>query len=62
MTDWVSSCNGPSACVEIRAYAGFVLLSAGVDPCTTLAMTEAEWREFVAAVKAGEYDEVVSDG
>ncbi|HEX5995986.1 MAG TPA: hypothetical protein VFY84_12660 [Jiangellales bacterium] len=62
MTYWIGACDGASACVEIRPYAGYVLARAGVDPCVTLPMTEAEWLEFLAAVKRGAFDKVVSDG
>lgn len=58
-TEWYSACDGASACVKVRRYAGFVELCAGVDPHAITPMTEEEWQDFITAVKAGKFDAYV---
>jgi Domain of unknown function (DUF397) len=44
-------------CVEVEAAAGGVLVRDSKDPAgPVLAFTPGEWAEFLAGVKAGEFD------
>lgn len=43
-------------CVQIAARGGTVMLRSSLAPDSTLAMTRAEWLEFLAAAKEGLFD------
>lgn len=52
-----SSFCGDSACVEVKIEPGWVVrVREHRDPRSYLIFTPKEWAEFVAGVKAGEFD------
>jgi hypothetical protein len=57
VSDWIRGCHD-SACVEVARFGQVVVLRASVVPRAELTITVREWREFVAGVKAGRFDEV----
>ena len=59
MTEWKSSslCGGHGSCVEVgRCRDGHVEVRNSRYPQEFLAFNPSEWAEFIAAVKAGEFD------
>jgi hypothetical protein len=45
------------ACVEVGTLGELILLRSSVDPDgTTVALSRAEWQEFVVGVKGGDFD------
>jgi hypothetical protein len=49
-------------CVEVAALAGEVAMRSSQSPNVILTFTEAEWRQFVLGVKAGDFDDVLGVG
>jgi hypothetical protein len=48
---------GTAACVEVLTESTYVGLRNSTDPNgPALSFTPAEWREFIAGVKAGDFD------
>lgn len=60
--EWRGRCDNGASCVEVRQYAGYVLLRAAVDPHAVTPIRPGEWAEFVAAVKRGDFDLDGTDG
>lgn len=58
MSEWRRACDGASACVEVREYAGFVCMRdsklGAASP--VLGFTPQEWKLFTDAIKRGEFD------
>lgn len=59
--EWYSACNGPSACVQISEYAGYVCVRDSKLGASSpvLSFTPEEWQAFADAVKRGEFDAYV---
>lgn len=52
-----SPCEGGSTCVEVAPLGNLVLVrDSKVTDSPLLAFTTAEWQEFTAGVKRGEFD------
>ena len=52
-----SICNG-GECVEVASAGDGILLRHSTYPDTEVTVSGAEWRAFVAGVKAGEFDDL----
>jgi hypothetical protein len=52
---WHRKCDG-GACVEIAVQGEVVMIRSSAVPESTLALTRAEWREFLAGAKQGLFD------
>jgi hypothetical protein len=50
-----SRCSG-GTCVEVAVAEGIVYLRASENPSRVLTFTKAEWADFVAGAKVGEFD------
>jgi len=46
-------------CVEVASVDGKLGLRSSQEPQLTLLFTDAEWREFVHGVKAGDFDNLL---
>jgi len=59
MSEWQrpSECSD-AACVEVRRMEVGVQIRVSAEPIYVLRAKSEEWAAFVAAVKAGEFDEV----
>jgi hypothetical protein len=57
MSDWTRACHD-SACVEVLADHGSVLLRSTNDREAFVQITYTEWLRFLTDVKAGRFDEV----
>jgi Domain of unknown function (DUF397) len=55
------TCSG-SECVEVAVTGGGVTMRNSKDPATTLKFTVTEWLEFVAGIRAGDFDELSEAG
>lgn len=58
---WVRGCGEAGNCVEVAAVdpkSRWFRLRNSDDPGHEIVVSLAEWREFIRAVKAGEFDEV----
>lgn len=54
-----SSYCGGGECVEVSAQSPAVAIRHSVDPNgNVLRFTRAEWRAFIAGIKAGEFDDL----
>lgn len=52
-----SACEGGGSCVEVAAIAKLVLVRDSKDPDgPVLAFTQAEWQDFAAGVRRGDFD------
>ena len=52
---WYSSCEG-GACMQITATSDEVIMRSSSAPNSTLTVTRAEWQNFLAGAKDGEFD------
>lgn len=52
---WHRQCDG-GACVEIAIQGEVVMVRSSAVPESTLALTRAEWQEFLAGAKQGLFD------
>jgi hypothetical protein len=53
------SCNG-GTCVKVAAFGQMIVLGDSKKPDgPVLSYTPAEWREFVAGVKNGDFDDLI---
>jgi hypothetical protein len=50
-----------NTCVEVRSSDGLLWMRNSSEPEVTLAFTSREWREFRAALAAGEFDDLDLD-
>jgi len=49
-------------CVEVAALADGVAVRGSRAPDLVLTFTQAEWREFLRGVKAGDFDDILGAG
>lgn len=57
MSRWVRAC-GNATCIEVLKLRHFVMLRVSGERDAVIAATGEEWLAFVAAVKAGAFDQV----
>jgi len=59
MNQWLTAC-GNATCIEVRSTIGqtHVLIRSTERREESIVCSADEWREFVAGVKAGKFDEV----
>lgn len=55
-----SSYCASSECVEVATHAGRILIRDTKSDASPLVYTREEWESFVAGIKAGEFDHLVS--
>ncbi|MGA4841271.1 DUF397 domain-containing protein [Streptomyces sp. G45] len=51
--------GGGNNCVEVRPQAGLIQLRESEDPDTVITTTRERLADFIAGVKAGEYDHLI---
>ncbi|MGA2829410.1 MAG: DUF397 domain-containing protein [Streptosporangiaceae bacterium] len=56
MVSFTRGCEGGGACVEVGKFEIVAIRDSKDSDGLTLKFHMAEWREFVRAVKAGEFD------
>ncbi len=54
-TIWHGRCDS-GACVEVAVKGEAVMVRSSTTPEITLTLTRAEWREFLAGAKQGQFD------